>query len=178
MSASHLDDDPAFALGDFFARPDLTSICLAIPGWGGVYCEAMDRKDLQKLAQARLEDAKTLLDNGRADAAYYLAGYIVECALKACIAKQTKEHDFPPEPGFVSKVYSHNLETLVDKANLKPIFDREVDDDNQFGLNWSVVRDWSEKSRYEFHGENKARDMLNAVLDADHGVLQCIRRHW
>ena len=29
------------------------------------------------------------------DAAYYMIGYCVECALKACIAKQIRRFDFP-----------------------------------------------------------------------------------
>ena len=37
----------------------------------------MKRSDLKRLAQARLKDVKVLLENGRHDAAYYLAGYVV-----------------------------------------------------------------------------------------------------
>jgi HEPN domain-containing protein len=49
----------------------------------------MTRKDLQKLAAIRLKEAKLLLAANAPDGAYYLAGYAVECALKACIAKAT-----------------------------------------------------------------------------------------
>ena len=55
----------------------------------------MNRIDLQKLAEDRIADAAALLNAGRWSAAYYLAGYAVECALKACIAKQTQAGDFP-----------------------------------------------------------------------------------
>src|SRR3712207_6924003 len=44
----------------------------------------------------RLAEARALLDAGFPDGAYYLAGYGVECGLKACIARQTRQHDFPP----------------------------------------------------------------------------------
>jgi HEPN domain-containing protein len=53
------------------------------------------RKDLQALANARLRDAEILLKNRRFDGAYYLAGYAVECAIKACVAKKTQRYDFP-----------------------------------------------------------------------------------
>lgn len=43
------------------------------------------KNDLEKLAQIRLEDSLFLLQAGRASSAYYLAGYAVELALKACI---------------------------------------------------------------------------------------------
>jgi HEPN domain-containing protein len=49
----------------------------------------MNRADLQQLAELRITEAKVLLDNGFYAGAYYLAGYAVECALKACIAKLT-----------------------------------------------------------------------------------------
>ncbi len=50
----------------------------------------MNRSDFQRLTRLRLDEAKVLLANERYQGAYYLIGYAVECALKACIAKQTK----------------------------------------------------------------------------------------
>lgn len=55
----------------------------------------MNRAEFQELAVIRLNDAKILLDNHRYDGAYYLTGYVVESALKACIANRTREYDFP-----------------------------------------------------------------------------------
>ena len=46
---------------------------------------AMDRLQWQQLAERWLVDAKALLDAHRWSAAYYLAGYAVECGLKACV---------------------------------------------------------------------------------------------
>jgi hypothetical protein len=54
----------------------------------------MNRGEFQELAMIRLQDAKMLLDSECYDGAYYLTGYVIECALKACIAKKTKEFDF------------------------------------------------------------------------------------
>ncbi|HEY6348036.1 MAG TPA: HEPN domain-containing protein [Candidatus Angelobacter sp.] len=54
----------------------------------------MNRIDLQNLAEERLQDAEVLLANGRYSAAHYIVGYVVECALKACIAKLTRVEDF------------------------------------------------------------------------------------
>lgn len=59
----------------------------------------VDRRDLHVLSRIRLKEAKALLDAGLYDGAYYLAGYAVECGLKACIAKKTKRHEFPPDKG-------------------------------------------------------------------------------
>ena len=61
----------------------------------------MNKLDFETLAHLRLEDAKCLLLGGRWAAFYYLAGYAVECAIKACIAKLTGMHDFPRDRDFV-----------------------------------------------------------------------------
>lgn len=55
----------------------------------------MNRGDFKEIACIRFEEAKVLLDNQRYDGAYYLSGYVIECDLKACIAKQVKEFEFP-----------------------------------------------------------------------------------
>lgn len=50
----------------------------------------MDRRRFQELSRIRLDEAKALLESELSDGAFYLAGYAVECALKACIAKNTR----------------------------------------------------------------------------------------
>lgn len=57
----------------------------------------MNKTDLEQLADLRLAEAAALLGATppMPDGAYYLAGYAIECALKACIAKLTAQHDFP-----------------------------------------------------------------------------------
>lgn len=48
----------------------------------------LTRKDFQTLAEDRLADAQTLLKTqSNWSGAYYISGYAVECALKACICK-------------------------------------------------------------------------------------------
>jgi hypothetical protein len=50
----------------------------------------MKRQDFQGLAAVRLKEARVLLEARCWEGADYLGGYVVECALKACIAKQTE----------------------------------------------------------------------------------------
>jgi hypothetical protein len=77
----------------------------------------MNRADFQQLAELRLLEARALLAAELPDGAYYLAGYAVECGLKACIAAKTREHDFPDKK-LVEKSYSHDVEKLLDAAGL------------------------------------------------------------
>jgi hypothetical protein len=71
----------------------------------------------------------------------YLAGYAVECALKACITKKTKRHDFPPNIKAIGEYYTHELEKLVKGAELGGLLKAKEDSDVQFNLIW-LKRYW------------------------------------
>ncbi|OIP70032.1 MAG: DNA-binding protein [Oscillatoriales cyanobacterium CG2_30_40_61] len=136
----------------------------------------MNRQDFQELALTRLQEAKVLLDNHQYSGAYYLSGYVIECSLKACIAKKTQQYDFP-DKNTVMDSYTHNLEKLVKVAGL----DRELKsllNDRVFSSRWSEVRDWSEESRYKKNNQQKAHDIYLAITDPNHGVLQWLQQHW
>jgi HEPN domain-containing protein len=44
--------------------------------------------ELKKLARIRLADANALYEARRYAGAYYMAGYAIECAIKAILAKE------------------------------------------------------------------------------------------
>jgi HEPN domain-containing protein len=134
------------------------------------------RKDFQALAEARLRDAEILFRSRRFAGAYYLAGYAVECALKACVAKRTKRYDFPDKL-IANEVYTHNLTRLLVPAGLRQIWQNELGTNGALDLKWSVVKDWTEESRYGKHTRKKAKDMLDAV-GSPQGVLECLKKYW
>lgn len=107
----------------------------------------MNKADLQWLAEERIKDAKVLLAARRWSAAYYLGGYAVEAALKACIAKLMKSEEFP-DRNFAEKCWTHNLQHLVVLAGLKMDLDAALQTDTDLRDNWNTVKDWSESSRY------------------------------
>jgi HEPN domain-containing protein len=78
----------------------------------------MNRREFQNFATTRLREAKLLLSANAPDGAYYLAGYAVECALKACIAKSTQRHDFPDKVR-ANRSHTHNVRELINVAGLK-----------------------------------------------------------
>jgi HEPN domain-containing protein len=134
------------------------------------------RRDFKQLAELRAEEARVLLARGKQQGAYYLSGYAVECALKACIAKRTKRFEFPPKKTFVEKAYSHNLNELARLAGLEDELNRNIKNNQSFAANWSTVKDWTEQSRYTPSGLN-GKDMYHAVVDTD-GVLPWIKLRW
>lgn len=137
----------------------------------------MNRSQLQQLAEQRVRDAEALLDAGHWSGAYYLAGYAVECGLKACIAKLTNQYDFPRKD-IALKSYTHNLEALLRVAELKVQFAAAVSVNPNFEANWQVVKDWREDARYAPWTEFDARTLFNAITDSTDGVLPWIQGHW
>jgi hypothetical protein len=119
-----------------------------------------------------------LLANRRYSAAYYLAGYAIECGLKACIARQIRQYEFPPSARFSRDVFTHDLRELVRHADLVNQRDARVARSPQFKLNWEVVQRWSERSRYENWTRQQAQQILDAIDQTLAGVMQWIRQHW
>jgi hypothetical protein len=56
---------------------------------------------------------------GNGEGAYHLTGLAVECAVKACIGKNTKRHDFPPNQAAIKDIYTHDLSKLIGTAKLE-----------------------------------------------------------
>ena len=137
----------------------------------------MNRADFQQLAEDRVRDAEALLNVGQWSGAYYLVGYAVECALKACIAKLTNQYDFPDKET-AQKCYSHNVDVLLDLAGL--ITQRKTDTalNRTLSDNWLIVRKWDEKARYQQWSEFKARELFVAITDTSNGVLTWIKAFW
>jgi HEPN domain-containing protein len=130
----------------------------------------MNRSDFIKLSEIRLHESKVLLDAEKYDGAYYLCGYAVECALKARIAKKTREFDFP-DKAITNSCYTHDLLKLIEVGGLKKELDEDSESDHDLKNYWSVVKDWNEISRYEFHDKNSACALYQAIADEKKGVL-------
>jgi HEPN domain-containing protein len=123
----------------------------------------------------RLKDARVLLRGGSGEGAYYLTGLAVECALKACIARNTKRHDFPPSHDAIKDIYTHKAK-LMGAARLQAAFDADIKTNSSLNKNWAVVKDWDVSSRYLTKGLN-ARDLYRAVAGKN-GVMQWLRQRW
>ena len=137
----------------------------------------MNRRDFQELAEIRLNEAEALFAAGRYDGAYDLAGYCVEFALKACLAKKTKKYDFPANRRMIEEYYSHDLTRLLSIAGLKGPMDALPADD-PVRLAWEEVRKWSEQSRYERSSKLMARILIDKIGHPHTGVFQWIKSYW
>jgi HEPN domain-containing protein len=118
-----------------------------------------------------------LLAAGFPDGAYYLAGYAIECALKACIAKRTREHDFP-EKKLVNDSHTHDLGKLLGIAELQVELDTAMQADPAMKTSLDAVQDWSETSRYERKNTQEATELLQAIEDQTGGLFPWIKSRW
>lgn len=125
----------------------------------------------------RVQEARTLLAVGHYPGACYLIGYAVECALKACVAKQVRRYDFPDKK-LANEAFTHDLEKLIKVAGLAPDFERDRKRNPGLELNWAIVKDWSETVRYELGiTEPQARDLFSACTGRN-GILPWVKRRW
>lgn len=138
----------------------------------------MNRSDFKTISKRRTQEAKVLLNAHQHTGAYYLIGYTIECALKACVAKQVKRFDFP-DKSLANEAFTHDLEKLIRVAGLSHEFEKERKANPALDLNWAVVKDWSEASRYDLSiTEAQARDLFSACTSRRNGVLQWIKKRW
>ncbi len=127
--------------------------------------------ELVKAGPRRLQDAQELLEPptlepNRSDANYrhlcaaqYLAGYAVECVLKAYIIllldQRSNQHfarwsqvisHFAKQPSGsnLSGAASHDLKELIDVSELE----QELDSDEQMKRNWGICNKWDYNTRY------------------------------
>jgi HEPN domain-containing protein len=133
--------------------------------------------DLEKLAAWRLDEAGALFEAGLYSGSYYLGGYSVEFALKACIASSFQANTIP-ELRLVREVHTHDLSNLVKLAQLEPELREHVREDIAFARNWEIVRVWTESARYRSIDAELAGLFLEALRNPDHGIPEWVRAHW
>ena len=137
----------------------------------------MNKSELESLATIRIKEAKILLTADCYQGAYYLAGYALECLLKAHIAKQVKEFDFPDKK-LANDSYTHKLTDLVITAGLKQKLTEQEKQSKEFKLNWAIVIEWSEESRYKFAiTKQEAQDLFTAITDNESGILPWLKKY-
>ncbi len=106
----------------------------------------INRKELQKIARARLKDAEALFQNGRYDGSIYLCGYAAEVGLKNKICKTLGWAGFPStgkEFQDLQSFKTHKLDILLSLSGA------EEKIKENFLAQWSAVANWYPEVRYK-----------------------------
>jgi hypothetical protein len=91
----------------------------------------MHKKEIESLAKLRIRDAEVLLHARSWSAAYYLSGYSIELALKACISSQFSSETIP-DKALVKDIFSHEYVKLIGLAGLRRTLDEKLNTDRDF----------------------------------------------
>ena len=138
----------------------------------------MNRSQLQEVSRLRQKEAAALIKAGCFAGAYYLLGFSIETALKACIARKVNRHDFP-DKDFAIKAFSHSPEDLLRVAGLELQLKADMQSNPALQLNWAVAKDWKVSSRYEVNfSELDVKEFYSACTARKNGVLPWIRTRW
>jgi HEPN domain len=151
--------------------------------------------EIKQLAEERLIDAQTLLNNGRYEGAFYLAGYAVELTLKAKVCIHLDIDDlFSDNPTSHSKgslgkfrdsVMTHDLFILLNLCGLGQKFEKKKLSDVYFNQNCSLLFQsptatiWSEKVRYKqgYITKKNVVKIINFLTEPTKGLLQWIENN-
>ena len=126
--------------------------------------------ELDRIAKARLEDAKVLLAAGRYDGATYLCGYAAEVALKARICRTLNWPDFPSTAGEFQAYRSfqtHELEVLLHLSG------KEAAVKQRNPVKWGLVAAWHPEWRYNVIG-TATREKANTMIIATERLLRIL----
>lgn len=139
------------------------------------------RMELKELAKTRLQEAKLLYNRGLYDGSCYLAGYVLEMALKARICKVLDVADYP-DTGEISRSFkTHNLIALLRLAGLQRRLDTAIATNPNLLQSGSLIVEWTEEFRYSPIGSSsqvRARAILSAVDDKKDGIFTWLKKHW
>ena len=138
----------------------------------------MNTAELPWLAGERLREARALVQVRCWSGAYDLAGYAVECGLKACIIPWLMATDPFPERKFSEQCWTHDGERRLLRAGLKANLDTDTAADPKLVSHGTAVKDWDEVSRYPRITKTKAVRLDNAIAAKKHGVFPGIRSPW
>lgn len=139
----------------------------------------MNRAEFQELAELRIDEAGVLLAAGKWDGAYYLAGYTIECGLKACIlARVEREGAIFEDKKFSEKCWTHRFDELLALAGLETARTAEAVSKPRFETFRRLAEKWREDARYRRIPQVDADELYRAISDPTDGVMQWIRSRW
>ena len=129
---------------------------------------------LREVSERRFDDAKCLVDSGdqkRANGAMYLAGFVIECLLKALLLERHSNLQVPVDPAQLSPsdrevfdlLYRHELDAMI---VFLPELNKKLSSSTwrQFQ---TICEEWTVHARYSPLNAklDRAKDYLNTVKE-------------
>lgn len=97
--------------------------------------------------------------------------------MKACIAKNTKQFDFPDKKK-VNESYTHDIIQLIRTTGLHSEYLNEIERDKKFKVNSRIIEDWNENSRYKVDiSKEESKNILDCITNKNNGILKWIKQY-
>ena len=135
-------------------------------------------EEIIKIADTRLKETRSLLNDGHYSGAFYLAGYTVELHLKAKICQNFGICDLFADNSSVEGISelrkvakTHNFVILLILAGLKPKYEEFVNKTNNQKILSDIsilMKEWNERERYKSDDplrHNNIKKMFNSLDD-------------
>ncbi|CAG1020046.1 hypothetical protein DOJK_00037 [Patescibacteria group bacterium] len=144
-----------------------------------------DRDSFKKSCNAHLKSAKILMRAEDWEAAAYMLGHALECALKALICNKLQLSSYPEKKHFKT----HEFVELKVLAGLNKIFSPSGNADefnswsafiSEYPDNWVSMRYQipSSSTAPRVWDETKVKSLYNNLTDPQTGVLRVIKKRW
>lgn len=126
----------------------------------------MKKREIEKIVQARIEDAQILYDAARYDGSVYLCGYAIELSLKARICKTLQWDEYPTSSKY-STFKTHDLDVLLHLSGCEDEIRMEHLAD------WFVVAEWNPEARYNPIGNIQRHD-AECMIESTKKLLEIL----
>ena len=149
------------------------------------------RTELRKITRARITAAKILIEAKDYDYAGYTMGFVLECALKACVCKKLDLTSYPADDSSIdsnirSTFRTHEFDMLQMLAGLSNKFTNTGS--NPYFASWSAAtkdyippgnQQWV-NMRYQpnYWTESKVKSVYNALTKNTNGILVYLKKRW
>jgi len=133
----------------------------------------VNRDNFILLSNRYMESAEELYKAGKYEVAYYLAGYSVECLIKAVICTKIGPNEFPAKNADKTH-YIHDIKKLVETAGLEKELEYDCKRNQGLEKSYMLLKDWDPKSlRYDSSriSEEIANNYFEAIKDKEGLVL-------
>lgn len=139
--------------------------------------------ELKTITKARLKSAQILIDAKDWAGAAYMMGYVLECALKACVCKTLRLSKYPEDKKKDSHFMTHYFDQLLILSGTSDIFNLNAE--KKAFQNWSNFTkefpgDWPAMRYNAAHQqtfeEKKVKGLYVNLTNASNGILNVIDR--
>jgi hypothetical protein len=128
--------------------------------------DTFDRSIQLGASRERLKDAQALHNNNRCTGAIYLAGYAIECSLKALVCYYELKSNFKDTKIFKRGVQGASLHNLHYLRQELPLFHRSIINDRTgiYKNAWNVITDNWHKDELRYWNKSVHKDLSEKFL--------------